>query len=79
MTLGVTYTTAGDPARALEVTKIPDPPAPEHGHVQIEVRAFSGADRESWRGKGDTGEVAAELAVPVPDSVSDGVAAIVKT
>jgi NADPH:quinone reductase-like Zn-dependent oxidoreductase len=120
MTRAVTYTVAGDPAEVLEVSEIPDPPAPGRGQIQVDVRAFPihpgdlvgvgfgpphpgqstvagleacgvvvatgpGVDSltvgtrvtvfpnpGSWAQRIN---VAAEVAVPVPDSVSEDVAA----
>jgi NADPH:quinone reductase-like Zn-dependent oxidoreductase len=120
MTRAVTYAVAGEPAEVLEVSEIPDPPAPGRGQVQVDVRAFPihpgdlvgvrfgpphpgqrtvagleasgvvvatgpGVDTltvgtrvtvfpspGSWAQRIN---VAAEVAVPVPDSVSDDVAA----
>ncbi len=40
MTRAVTYAVGGDPAEVLEVSEIPDPPAPGRGQVQVDVRAF---------------------------------------
>ncbi|MGB8406322.1 MAG: zinc-binding dehydrogenase [Mycobacterium sp.] len=40
MTRAVTYAVAGDPAEVLAVTEVPDPPAPGHGQIQVEVSAF---------------------------------------
>src|SRR5882757_6133868 len=40
MTRAVTYAVAGEPAEVLEVSEIPDPPAPGRGQVQVDVRAF---------------------------------------
>jgi NADPH:quinone reductase-like Zn-dependent oxidoreductase len=120
MTRAVTYTVAGDPAEVLEVSEIPDPPAPGRGQIQVDVRAFpihpgdlvgvsfgpphpgqstvAGLEASGVvvaTGPGVDGltvgtrvtvfpnpgswaqriNVAAEVAVPVPDSVSDDVAA----
>jgi NADPH:quinone reductase-like Zn-dependent oxidoreductase len=120
MTRAVTYAAAGEPAEIVEVSEIPDPPAPGRGQVQVDVRAFpihpgdlvgvrfgpphSGqrtvAGLEASGVVAATGpgvdtltvgtrvtvfpnpgswaqriNVAAEVAVPVPDSVSDAVAA----
>jgi NADPH:quinone reductase-like Zn-dependent oxidoreductase len=120
MTRAVTYAVAGDPAEVLEVSEIPDPPAPGRGQVQVDVRAFpihpgdlvgvrfgpahpgqrtvAGLEASgvvvatgpavdtttvgtrvtvfpnpgSWAQRIN---VAAEVAVPVPDSVSEDVAA----
>jgi NADPH:quinone reductase-like Zn-dependent oxidoreductase len=40
MTWAITYASAGDPADVLEATEISDPPAPGHGQIQVDVRAF---------------------------------------
>jgi NADPH:quinone reductase-like Zn-dependent oxidoreductase len=120
MTRAITYAAAGDPADVLQASEIPDPPTPEFGQIQVEVRAFPihpgdlvgvsfgpphpgqptvagleatgvvvaagpGVDTPavgtrvtvfpnpgSWAQRIN---VAADLAVPVPESVSDDVAA----